>query len=245
MSHPSIRALCVIPARGGSKRIPGKNIRSFCGTPLIARAVQQAKGISWFDRVIVDTDDQAIADVGIAAGAEVPFLRPAELATDKAMMIDSLLNLLERLEKDEGYLPEYLCLLQTTSPLREAEDIEACRVMMEKTHAKTVLTVCPTHPRLYHLDEEQRLILVNGNEGLSTNAQAWPPAYVLNGCFVYLVRVDALRAEKRIITDDTRGVICPAWRSVDLDTPEDWVMAEHLFKHKDELTAAMKAEGVS
>lgn len=239
------RVLCLIPARGGSKRIPGKNIRPFCGTPLLAYTAEQAKALPWVDRIVLDTDSEAIATVGRDAGIEVPFLRPPALAADNAQVIDSVLHMLDRLAAEEAYVPTHLLLLQTTSPLREVADIQACWDMAQATPATTVLTVCPTHPRLYHMDADARIALVNGNESQSTNMQAWPPAFILNGCFAYIVRIDALRVERRIITRDTRAVVCPAWRSVDLDTPEEWVLAEHLYRHKEEIARAMAAEGAA
>lgn len=231
----SPKILVVIPARAGSKRIPNKNIRDFCGKPLVAHAVLQAKRLDFVDRVIVDTDSPEIAEIAKSFGAEVPFLRPAELAQDTSRIADSLLNMLTRLKETEGYEPTHLLLLQTTSPLRDIADIDACWKRMQEGEATTVLTVCSTHPRLYHLGPHNELELVNGSEGMSTNMQAWPPGYVLNGCFAYLVKTDALLAEKSIITKNTRAVVCDRWRSVDLDTPEDWVMAEWLFKHRAEI----------
>jgi CMP-N-acetylneuraminic acid synthetase len=131
-------------------------------------------------------------------------------------------------------------ILQTTSPLREDKDITACWGLMEKTDATTVLTVCPTHPRLYHLSPKSDLILVNGSEDQSTNIQAWPVGFILNGCFVYISKPPALLKEKRVITKKTKAVVCPKWRSVDLDTPEDWVLAEFLFQHKREIALRLK-----
>jgi len=229
--------LAIIPARGGSKRIPNKNIRDFCGESLIARAVKQAKVHPKITRVIVDTDSPEIAEEAKKHGAEVLYLRPSELATDTAKVVDSILHLLEFLKKEENYVPEQIVILQTTSPLRRSEDIDRCFELMEKGEADTVLTVCSTHPRLYYMDEEQNLILVNGSEGESTNMQEWRPAYILNGCFVYIVKTEALLREKRIITEHTKGVLCDKWRSVDLDTPEEWVVAELLFKHQKEIEA--------
>ncbi|MDO8564464.1 MAG: acylneuraminate cytidylyltransferase family protein, partial [bacterium] len=149
--------LAIIPARAGSKRIPNKNIRDFCGKPLIAYAIEQAKAVPFIDRVIVDTDSPEIAEVAKQYGAEVPFLRPAHLATDTSGINDALSHLFARLKQEEGYEPDYCVLLQTTSPLREERDIEACWQLMQKTGADTVLTVAPTHPRLYHLDKESRI----------------------------------------------------------------------------------------
>lgn len=232
--------LAYIPARGGSKRIPNKNIRDFCGKPLIAYSIEQARAVSFIDRVIVDTDSPEIAEVAKKYGAEVPYLRPPELANDNARVIDALLHLLGHLKKEEGYEPTHVLILQTTSPLRELRDIEACWKVMSDTRATTVLTVAPTHPRLYHLDKEGNLVLGNKFTNDSTNVQAWRPAYLLNGCFAYLVKVSALLKEKEIITKRTKAIVCDKWRSVDLDEPEDWAVAELLYRHKDEIESRIQ-----
>lgn len=229
-----------IPARGGSKRIPNKNIKNFLGKPLIAYAVEQALTCSIKGRVIVDTDSEKIAAIAKKYGAEVPWLRPAFLATDKSPGVDSLLYLLSRLKEQENYQPDYVIILQTTSPLREIADILACWKMIKQTKADTVLTVCPTHPRLYYLSKTNNIILANGSETDSTNTQAWPPAYILNGCFVYIVKTGALLKEKRVITKKTKAVVCPKWKSIDLDNQEDWVMAELVYKNRKILEQKIK-----
>lgn len=234
------KILCYIPARSGSKRIKNKNIKNFLGKPLIAYTIKQALKCNFVDRVIVDTDSLEIAKISKKYGAEVPWLRSKKLASDKANVKDSLLYLLARLKGEENYIPEYILLLQTTSPLREMKDITACWELAIKTKADTVLTVCPTHPRLYYLDKRQNIILVNGRESQSTNMQAWRPAYILNGCFVYIIKTKALLKEKSIITKNTKAVICDKWRSVDLDYPEDWALAEYLFKNKNNLVKRVK-----
>lgn len=234
------KVLVIIPARAGSKRIPNKNIRDFCGKPLLARTIEQAKKINFASRIIVDTDSPQIAALAKECGAKVPFLRPARLAQDKSRVVDSILNLLSQLKKQENYQPDFILLLQTTSPLREMEDIEKCWKKMKKGGATTVLTVCETHPRLYHLDKKDNIILVNGSEKMSTNMQEWPKGYILNGCFVYIVKTAALLREKSIITKKTKAVICPKWRSVDLDTPEEWAIAEILFKNKKIIESRIK-----
>lgn len=233
------RVLCVIPARGGSKRIRGKNIRSFGGKPLIARAIAQAFSVSFIDRVIVDTDDAGIARIAKRFGAEVPFLRPARLAGDTAQIAHSVAHLLGRLAK-EGYHPEYVVLLQPTSPFRKPEDIEACWKKMQEGGATTVLTVCPSHPQLYHLGPRGELSLANARSGRTSNTQSWEPGYILNGSFVYLVRTGALLKEKRLLTEKTRAVVLPRWRSVDIDTPEDWVMAEMILANEKAIDKKIK-----
>ncbi len=234
------KVLVIIPARSESKRILNKNIKKFLGKPLIAYAIKQALALSFIDRVIVDTDSPGIAGIAKKHGAEVPFLRPKRLARDTSVLVDSLLYMLKRLKKEESYVPTHILILQTTSPLREPRDIQKCWRMMQTTAASTVLTVCPTHPKLYHLKGRNDLVLVNGFEAASNNTQEWEPGYILNGCFAYIVKVSALLKEKRIITGRTKAVVCDKWRSVDLDTPEDWALAELLYTHKRAVVGRIK-----
>ncbi len=234
------KVLFWIPARGGSKRIPNKNIKNFSGKPLLAYPINQALSCGIKGRVIVDTDSKKIATVAKKYGAEVPWLRPTHLATDKAQGADAILYLLERLKKEQNYEPDYIIILQTTSPLREIKDIKDCWKMIKNTKADTVLTVCPTHPRLYYLKKNNDIVLANGSESSSTNTQAWSPAYILNGCFVYIVKTKILLKEKRVIIKKTKAVVCPKWRSIDLDEPEEWVMAELVYKNKEKIAKKIK-----
>jgi len=234
--------LAIIPARAGSKRIPNKNIKNFLGKPLIAYTIKQALACSFISRVIVDTDSKKIARIAKKYNAEVPWLRPANLAKDSSLVVDSILHSLNRLKKEENYIPDYVAILQTTSPLREIKDIEDCWLVMQRNDVTTALTVCSTHPRLYHLKKNKNIFLVNGSENQSSNAQAWPSAYILNGCF-YIVKTNALIKEKLILTKKTKAVVCPTWRSVDLDTAEDWVVAELLYKNKDRIEMRIKELG--
>ena len=233
------KILAIIPAREGSKRIPQKNIRKFLGKPLIFYAIQQALSCSFIDRTIVDTDSFKIAKIALGFGAEVPWLRPKRLAGDKSEIIDSILYNLQQLKNKQKYEPDYLMILQTTSPLCEKEDIEGCWHMMQKSKANTVLTVCPTHPRLYYLGVDNKLILANRFKKKSTNIQEWKPGYILNGHF-YIIKTSALLKEKTIITKNTKVFICPRWRSVDLDNFEDWALAEHLYKNKNKIAKRIK-----
>lgn len=234
------KILAVIPARAGSKRIPNKNIRNFLGKPLIAYAVEQALKVPFADRVVVDTDSSKIAAIAKKYGAEVPFLRPVHLATDTASANDALSHLLLRLQKEQGYFPDYILYLQPPSPLRELKDINDCWNLMEKTNADTVLTVCPTHPQLFHLDKNRNLIRANRIISKSTNVQGWLPAYLLNGCFVYIINARRFLKEKTVIMPKTKAVLCDKWRSVDLDNPEDWALAELLYKNKEKIKERIK-----
>lgn len=238
-----MKVLACIPARAKSKRIPNKNLRDFCGKPLLAHTIEHALASPRINRTIVSTESEEIAAVAKQCGAEVPFLRPAELAEDISNVDDAIRYTLKKLKNDEDYEPTHLVILQATSPLRREKDIEACFAMMEKTGATTVLTVAPTHPKLYHLSPENDVELVNGSEETPSTTQLWPKSYLLNGCVVYLVNVAAFLSEGRLITNHTKAVVMPKWRSIDLDDPEEWAMAELMFENQNRIEETIKKIG--
>ncbi len=240
MTKGQIKNLAIIPARSGSKGIPRKNIKLFHGKPLIAHSIEQAKQAGIFDRIMVDTDSEQIAQIARRFGAETPFLRPAKLATDTAQVSQAVLLLLKRLKEKENYQPNIITLLQTTSPLREVRDIKLCAQTIENLAVDSVCTICETHHRLYHLAPDGRLILVNKPGHENQNRQAWPQNYILNGCIVYMIRTKQFLKTKKFVDENTRGVICDKWRSIDLDQPEDWVMAEILYKNKKQIYDRLK-----
>ena len=225
------KILAIIPARSGSKGILNKNIRVFNGKPLLYYPISIAKKSGIFDRIVVDTDSPKIAQMGKAYGAEAPYLRPKNLAGDKSSVIDAVFLLLERLKKD-GYVPDIICMLQTTSPLREVEDIINCYKLLKKPGVESVVTICESHARFYHLGENNKLVLVNKETEKINNRQDVPKGYILNGCTVYLIKTSAFLSKKLFIFEGTHAVVCPKWRSVDLDEIEDWVHAEILYKNK-------------
>lgn len=241
-TRQKIEVLAIIPARAGSKRIPHKNVKNFLGRPLIAYTIEQALACPFIDRIMVDTDSQKIANISRKYGAEVPWLRSGRLAGDASRIVDSIIYNLKKLKKEENYQPDYIAILQTTSPLREVADIKNCWRDMCSGGAATVLTIYPTQSRHYYLDKDNKIKLVNGSERQSTNQQAWRPTYHLNGHF-YIIKTAALLKEKRVITKNTRAIVCDAWRSVELDTPEEWVIAEFLYKNKKRIKAHIKKWG--
>ena len=121
-----IKFLAIIPARSGSKGIKNKNIRPFCGKPLIYYAIKEAKNCKFLDRIIVSTDSPKYAKIAEKYGAEVPFLRPAELSKDNSLIVDAVVDAVRKLKERENYYPDYIVLLQTTSPLRSSNDIRNC-----------------------------------------------------------------------------------------------------------------------
>ncbi len=240
MTRVKEKILAIVPARAGSKGIPNKNIRNFCGKPLLYYPIAVAKKSALFGRIIVDTDSEEIANIGKNFGAEAPYLRPKDLASDNAVIIDAVLFLLKRL-KEDGYEPDIISLLQTTSPLREVDDILACYELLKKPGINSVVTVCESHPRFYHLADDGRLILINKETENIINRQQISMGYILNGCTVYMIKTAVFLKEKKFIYDDTYGVVCPKWRSVDLDEVEDWVHAEVLYKNKELIERTIKS----
>lgn len=234
---------CIIGARGGSKGILGKNIRNFCGKPLIAYAIEQALGLKkYIDRVVVSTDDPQIAHIAKKYGAEVPFLRPKELAEDKSNIGDAIIYTLKRLEKEENYKSDHVLLLQPTSPLRGGEDIIKCIELIESKKCKSVITVCPDNYLFFNLDPDGRLHIIN-DPGMKTrrkpNRQSVRQVFTYNG-LVYMSKTGSFLRHKTFLTDDTYAVVCDAWRSVDLDNMEDFVLAEFLYKNKGTLDRKIK-----
>ena len=137
------RILGLINARGGSKGIPGKNTKPLLGKPLIAWSVETAKACPSINRVIVSTEDKTIANIAREYGAETPFMRPKELATDECLQIDVIIHAVEWLEKTEGSKYDYICLLQPTCPVRLVDDVEGALKLLIESKADSVITVAP------------------------------------------------------------------------------------------------------
>jgi CMP-N,N'-diacetyllegionaminic acid synthase len=219
--------LAIIPARGGSKGIPRKNIKPLMGKPLIGWTIDAVKQASCIDRIIVSTEDEVIASVACDLGADVPFMRPAEIAADDTPGVAPVLHAIEQ-------LPEYewVLLLQPTSPLRSAEDIDGIWQFCQEQGAPSVVSVCEVgkHPYwMYKCDAAQRLEpFIRGRPDM-TRRQDLPAAYALNGA-LYLARTDWLVERRDFIGPETLGYIMPPERSVDLDTPQDWLWVEFLIE---------------
>jgi len=229
-----MRFVGLITARGGSKGLPKKNIVPAGGRPLIEWTIKAAQK-SILERCIVSTDCAEIAAVCTAAGAEVPFLRPASLALDDTPHIDVMLHALDWLEKDD-VLPEFLVLLQPTSPMRRTEDIDAAIQMAVERNADSVISVfpAPVHPYwIRQLDEHGRLsdFMKWPEEGGYMRRQVLPPAYAMNGA-IYVLRSQVLRERRTYFTDRTYGYVMSAETSTDVDTPADLLVADLLLRQQ-------------
>jgi len=221
--------LAIIPARGGSKGIPRKNIKPLMAKPLIDWSIEAAKQSSCIDRIIVSTEDKEIASVACELGVDVPFMRPDELAADDTPGVAPVLHAISQ-------LPNYdwILLLQPTSPLRTAEDIDGIWQFCQERGAPSAVSVCEVgkHPYwMYKCDAAERLEpLIKGRPDV-TRRQDLPPAYALNGA-LYLARTDWLLEQQDFIGPETLGYVMPSERSVDLDTPQDWRWVEFLILGK-------------
>lgn len=228
--------LAVIPARGGSKGIPNKNIRPFAGRSLIAHTIEQAQKTERISRVIVSTESKKIATVARRYGAEVPFLRPKKMAGDKSPVVDAIVHLLENLKTRQQYVPDVLLLLQPTSPLRTPEDIDGALDLFFKQECDAVVTVCRTEQLVFTKDEGERLQLESNPAFLkSSNRQMLPPTYKFDGCTVYVIKPRALLREHTFVPKSTCAYVMPRWRTVDLDEPEDFIVGELVFKNREKI----------
>jgi len=223
-----MKVVGLIPARGGSKGIPRKNIKPIAGKPLIAWTIESALDSKLLDSVVVSTEDNEIAKVARECGAQVPFMRPSDLAQDNTPGIEPVLHAMQM-------LPEYdaVILLQPTSPLRNTEDIDAIIKLSQNHQAPSVVSVSEPakHPYwMYQVDDNNRLQTLINVPPVS-NRQELPQVYVLNGA-LYYARTNWLKENCTFVTSETLAYVMPVERSIDVDTLMDWKLAELLLNEK-------------
>lgn len=220
-----------IPARAGSQGVPGKNIRPLAGKPLIVHTIEAALNTAIFDYLLVSTDGEEIARIAREAGAEVPFRRPAELATDTARLMDVLAHAMDWCE-EHNLTFDWVMVLQPTSPLRSSADIlAACSLMLERK-AQAVVSVCEVnhHPWWSNtLPEDLNMANFIRSDILGLNRQELPVFYRLNGA-IYLAEWKFIKIQKSWYGPRTYAYIMPWERSVDIDSEIDFVLAEVLLK---------------
>lgn len=221
-----MRILALITARGGSKRLPGKNIRVLGGKPLIVWSIDVAKDIAEICDILVSTDDPGIAAVCTEAGALVPWLRPANLATDTASSVDVVLHALDWYESENGAVDGVL-LLQPTSPFRTKETVRKGIGSFVKHDRQAVLGISPTHahPMWILKMEGDYLVPFLQDHGLGTRSQDLPPVYVVNGSF-YLINPAELRANRTFFGAAAIPLLIESpQEALDIDTEWDFKMA--------------------
>ena len=221
--------IAIIPARGGSKRIPHKNIKIFHGKPMIAYSIDAAKQSGCFDKIIVSTDDQEIADVALKYGAEVPFLRPANIADDFATTLDVMQHAIAWC-KDQQWVVDKACCIYATAPFILPEDIKHGLVELSDDKVQYAFSAT-TFPfaiqRAISLDESGAVSMFSP-EYENTRSQDLPEAYHDAGQF-YWGKATAYLTGKSFFSEHSKVVILPRRRVQDIDTPEDWELAESLF----------------
>lgn len=224
------KILAVIPARGGSKGIPSKNIIDVGGKPLIKYTIDAAIGSTSVTHCVVSTDSDEIADVALACGALVPFKRPAHLSSDEALSLPVIQHAVYLMEAKHGYKYDIVVMLQPTTPLRQTEDIDDAINLLCKTNADSVISVVSVES--YHPLRMKRVVdghLINyieqGYEDMRPR-QSLPPVYIRNGA-VYAVKRDVLMNDNSFTGTDCRAHIMNSERSVNIDTYEDLVLAKN------------------
>lgn len=213
------KVLALIPARGGSKGLPGKNILPVQGRPLLAWTVDAARGARCIDRIVLSSDDDTIIAAARALGCEAPFRRPAVLASDTASSIDVVLHALDMLP---GH--QVVVLLQPTSPLRTAADIEAAceRFAISGAPACVSVSIAAQNPYwMFRLGDNQTLVPLIETPAGVTRRQDLPTVYALNGA-IYVADTAWLRQSRTFLTRDTVACVMPAERSIDIDTATDF-----------------------
>jgi N-acylneuraminate cytidylyltransferase len=225
-----MRSLIVIPARGGSKGIPGKNIKQLAGKPLIQYSVEVARSLAEDKDICVSTDDLLIKQVVEEAGLPVHFLRPAELATDTAGSYEVLLHAIDYFQmKGEGY--EVLILLQPTSPFRTVQDVKEC-IKLFHSDLDMVVSVKESEANPYYnlFEEDNQGYLQKSKSSSAVRRQDVPKVYSFNGS-IYVININSLRKYKSV-TEFTKVIkyVMDSHKSVDLDTPVDWEFCEFLIQ---------------
>jgi CMP-N-acetylneuraminic acid synthetase len=224
------KILAIIPARGGSKRLPRKNVLNLANKPLIAWSIESAKNSKYIDKLILSSDDEEIINVAKKFGCEVPFVRPKELAQDETRSIDVVLHTLKTLK--ENY--DYVILLQPTSPLRTTKDIDKAIEFYFEKEATSVIGVCEMeHSPLWAntLDETMSMENFLDDKYNNSRSQDLPTFYRINGAF-YMSTVDSIvKNETFFVKENIFAFLMSQEHSVDIDTKLDFIVAEVVLKN--------------
>jgi CMP-N,N'-diacetyllegionaminic acid synthase len=220
--------LALVPARGGSKGVPGKNIRVIGGKPMIAWTIEAARGSRYIDRLVLSSDDQAIIDVAIEYGCEAPFVRPAELASDQADAMSVIRHAIRALPEQF----EYVVLLQPTSPMRRTEDIDEAIERCVRGGAPACVSICEAEKSpfwMLRLDAQGIVHPLFPAEQIPDRRQDAPSVFALNGA-VYVARTDHLKLGGTFLAPGAVGYPMPKERSLDIDTELDLAIVDFLLK---------------
>lgn len=225
------KILCVVPARGGSKGLPGKNIKQLIDKPLIAWSIEQGLGSKYVNEVIVSTESEEIAEIARKYGARVPFLRPAFLAQDNSSTADVLIHLIVELEKI-GESFDYILLLEPTSPLREVVDIDkAFEQLLSIQNAKSIVGISKVesqHPSFSVSLDIQNCFIQSKNNFKVLRRQEIEELYFYEGS-VYISEIETYKEKKNFYHKNALGYIIPKWKSLEIDDEVDFILTEALL----------------
>lgn len=239
MTQDKPYVLGMINARGGSKGVPRKNIKPLGGKPLIAWSIETARSVPEITRTIVSTEDIEIAQIARDYGADIPFMRPDELASDTAVQLDTIIYNVERIEREEGITVDAVVLLQPTQPFRDPADVSGCIRKLFETGADSAITVAPNkhHPfGLWTFADKDcgalDLYLKDGAQQAGFNRQSMRPLYMRTGA-VYVIARKTLLEQRSLYGDHVEGHIVDDIRSwIVIDDLQDWEMAEAWLQYK-------------
>lgn len=217
--------LALIPARGGSKGLPKKNIKLLAGKPLIAWTIEQAKKSRYLDRIVVSTEDKAIASVARKYGADLPFMRPKKLAKDNSKLLDAIFYTLNKLEQKY----DLILLLQPTSPLRKTKDIDNSIRLLFKKCAQAIVSISPTESHPYKSNILPSNGCLKSFAKAECNRQELKLFYRVNGA-IFLAYSDYLKKNRSFFNKQTFGYLMPKERSLDIDTEIDFKVAQLLIR---------------
>jgi CMP-N-acetylneuraminic acid synthetase len=227
------KILGITLARGGSKSVPKKNIKPICGKPLIAYTISEALKSKYLTRYIISTDNEEIKGIALKFGAEVPFVRPKKLATDKASSADAIKHAVSFVEKEEGFKYDFIIELMCTNPLKTVKDIDSCISKLVQTGADSVIAVHKLedhHPiRIKKIINDSIIDFCLPEKLDSRRQDLKPDAYIRSGSIYALKRDEIMIHNRRYGTRNSRPYILPPERSVNVDTEIDFILAEILI----------------
>lgn len=225
-----MKNIAIITARGGSKRIPRKNIKMFCGKPIIAYSIEAALQSNIFDEVMVSTDDAEIAEIAIQYGAKVPFMRSETNSNDFATTSEVLLEVLEQYQKNEIYF-DNTCCLYPTAPFINAEMLKQSYQVLQEEEVDSVLPIIPfSFPILRSfVTDEKDYVRYNWEEYRNMRSQDLPSFYHDTGQF-YFFKTDVFLKTKKVVSERTKGIKISELQAQDIDNETDWKLAELKYK---------------
>lgn len=230
------RVIAIIPARGGSKGLPGKNIKELCGKPLIAWSIEAGLASQYIDEVMVTTDSDEIAGIARDFGATVPFIRPAELASDTATSFDTVKHAIDFYQDELNKTFDYIVLLEPTSPLRDKNDIDkSIEQLLSNPNAMAIVGICKTESQnpafLVKKNNHDFLVGYENKDMKVLRRQDINDVFFFEGS-VYVSQIDALLHKKTFYHEHTVGYIVPKWKSFEIDDIDDFIMVEALLSFK-------------